>query len=292
MHKFLRSIGFATLKSRKEYHDLITELLAHPDDSQTHQDEEGTIFVELTKNYGPGMGICVRGTLNEKGKMVIDYSFPYLLSTTPSHFEDLQVEKYADRDAYVCVCDDYHIGVSLIFYIQNALDYRIAQANPFQGQLQDTVLLSALALNGKVLLPILEKESGSSEFKAARGERERLLAAARDGDERAIETLTLEDIDTYSRITRRLENEDILSIVKSTFMPHGIEGDQYQILGTICRIDTVVNTYTKELVYQMVLNCNDLLFQVCINKKDLLGEPQIGRRFKGIIWMQGHLDFQ
>ena len=45
----------------------------------------------------------------------------------------------------------------------------------------------------------------------------------------AIENLTLEDIDTYSMLSRRIANEDILSIVDSYFMPYGIESDQYSI---------------------------------------------------------------
>ena len=45
---------------------------------------------------------------------------------------------------------------------------------------------------------------------------------------------------------------------------------------------------TGEQVYQLLVNCNDLIYDVCINKLDLLGEPQPGRRFKGNIWMQGY----
>ena len=41
----------------------------------------------------------------------------------------------------------------------------------------------------------------------------------------------------------------------------------------------------------MNLECNDMGFDICINAKDLLGEPEIGRRFKGSIWLQGHMNF-
>ncbi|MGX8715043.1 MAG: DUF3881 family protein, partial [Lachnospiraceae bacterium] len=27
------------------------------------------------------------------------------------------------------------------------------------------------------------------------------------------------------------------------------------------------------------------------NEKDLYGEPQVGRRFRGIVWMQGEIHF-
>ena len=41
----------------------------------------------------------------------------------------------------------------------------------------------------------------------------------------------------------------------------------------------------------MVIDCNDLKFTLCINKKDLYGEPAPGRRFKGTVWMQGEIHF-
>ena len=39
------------------------------------------------------------------------------------------------------------------------------------------------------------------------------------------------------------------------------------------------------------VRCMDAVFRVCINEKDLLGVPAIGRRFKGNVWMQGEVEF-
>lgn len=52
-----------------------------------------------------------------------------------------------------------------------------------------------------------------------------------------------------------------------------------------------MNIPTRKL-YFMTLSCNDMIFDICINQKDLLGEPEEGRRFKGSIWMQGHINFE
>ena len=54
----------------------------------------------------------------------------------------------------------------------------------------------------------------------------------------------------------------------------------------------VINSYTKEEIYDLDLICNDITFRLCINKEDLLGEPLPGRRFKGNIWMQGKVTFK
>ena len=97
-------------------------------------------------------------------------------------------------------------------------------------------------------------------------------------------------MDTYSLISKRVKTEDVLSIVDTCFMPFGVESDQYSIIGEIRNFKIVENKLTKENIYIINIVCNDLAFDVCINQKDLLGEPAIGRRFKGNIWMQGYLN--
>jgi len=75
-------------------------------------------------------------------------------------------------------------------------------------------------------------------------------------------------------------------------MPYGIESDQYSVLGEIMDVTLLQNRFTEENVYSMEIMCNDILFSVCINQKDLLGEPEVGRRFKGNIWMQGSVKYR
>ncbi len=74
-------------------------------------------------------------------------------------------------------------------------------------------------------------------------------------------------------------------------MPYGVECDQYSILGEIMNCNKIQNQYTGEIIHRMTINCNELIFDLCINEADLLGEPAAGRRFKGIIWMQGYINF-
>ena len=47
------------------------------------------------------------------------------------------------------------------------------------------------------------------------------------------------------------------------------------------------NSWTGENIYRMVISCNGIDITIGINQKDLMGEPQVGRRFKGDIWLQG-----
>ena len=115
--------------------------------------------------------------------------------------------------------------------------------------------------------------------------------AARNGDENAIESLTLEDIDTYTQISKKIRSEDIYSIVDSYFMPYGVECDQYSIMSEIVEYSVEKNTYTDEEIYILTLDYNGMAMNISINKKDLLGEPMVGRRFKGTVLMQGKVDF-
>ena len=64
-----------------------------------------------------------------------------------------------------------------------------------------------------------------------------------------------------------------------------------RILGEIIEIKQVVNPITKEEIFILTICSNELTFDVGINKIDLLGEPQVGRRFKGNIWLQGYINF-
>ena len=116
-----------------------------------------------------------------------------------------------------------------------------------------------------------------------------LIERAQNGDEEAIENLTLEDIDTYSIISKRIQNEDILSIVDTCFMPYGIECDLYSVVADILEAHEVTNGYTGEKIWKLKLCYNGIKMDICINDMDLMGEPKAGRRFKGNIWLQGNL---
>ena len=117
------------------------------------------------------------------------------------------------------------------------------------------------------------------------------MKQARDGNKSAMENLTMNDMDLYSSLSRRIMKEDVLSIVESSFIPYGIESDQYVVIGEILNFYESENSLTNEKLWILNLNCNNLVFDICINQNDLLGEPQVGRRFKGRIRLQGHVNF-
>lgn len=284
MHKFLKSIGFSDLK-KKDLEIILNEIIARPQMVKVTKDSEGNEFAELSKEFATNVGITVRGNYLENDKFEMEYYYPYFYGTSLTTQEEITVEKHSEKESYAGVCEDSNIGVTLIFYLQNIADYLSEKNRRPSGQKMYGAYLSGLSVDGSILLPIEKFKEKAN--KCRYSERSQLVAQAREGNEEAIENLTLEDMDMYSILSRRVMNEDIFSIVSSTFMPYGIESDQYSILGEILDYTIVENSITKEHIYCMKIECNDLIFDVCINSKDLIGEPAVGRRFKGNIWIQG-----
>lgn len=291
MHNFLKSIGFKNLKSRQEIELIISDIVQHPDKKMITEDEQGNIIAELRKEYGEFMGIAVRGVYLNENDFHIDYYYPYYIGSGITTEEKVEIEKHSDREAYAGICDEMRIGVTLIFYLQNVIEY-IQECQTKNGnRVPINTTISALSTGGRIILPIYKNESQIKSGEKYTNNRNHLMAAAREGDEEAMESLTLEDIDTYSMVTRRVMSEDILSIVDTYFMPYGIESDQYSIMGEILDFFPIENKQTKEKCYVLTLNSNHLVFDVCVNQDDLLGEPAPGRRFKGVIWMQGQVHY-
>ena len=289
MHTYLRAIGFSKLKNREELDKLFGIVMTPPNLKQIHNVNDTEDFVEISRDFCDGMGIKVRGTYDEKGFFHLEHYFPYLTGRIVSTRDEVSVTKKVDNTAYSAMCDDLRFGVSLIFYLQNAIDfiksYTRVKNNIFN------VELSALSIEGKIILPV-DKSKKSLEMRdTERNNRNQLIAEAKKGNQEAIDSLTIEDIDTYAMISRRAKFEDIYSIVDTTFFPYGAESDNYSIIGTIMDWRLLTNAYSQEEVYELVIECNELMFTVCINKADLYGEPMSGARFKGIIWLQGRVEF-
>lgn len=292
MHRYLRAIGFSNLKSRLQVNNLLAYVIQNADEKKyTSMNDMDIMYAEYSMDFAENLGITVRGEFNEENQFVFDYYFPYSRGTQISSYEDISIERHAEKESYAGICDDIKVGVSLIFYLQNVISYlKIKNADrlPIKGT---SLILSALSVDGTILLPLEKRESDLKKTKKESINRSKLIAAARNGDEDAMESLTLEDIDTYTNISRKILKQDVFTLVDTYFMPYGVECDQYSVLGEIIDYQFVENKMTKEEICQMTICCNDLYFDVSINKKDLLGEPKTGRRFKGIIWMQGHINF-
>ncbi len=291
MHRFLRAIGFSHINSRQELDPILGKIMNNPHKRRTFQTSPEHNYTEYAMEFGSQIGIVLRGEYDQRGFFYMQHYFPYCESRLITSSEDIIVNKRVDTNAFTGMCDDLRLGISMIFYLQNAVDYLELHAEENTPR-KAKLTLSGLSLKGKIILGVYHSPYNQKQQHIRSQHKNCLITQAKNGDQKAIDDLTLEDMDLSVKVRNRVREEDLYSLVETSFIPYGSESDHYSIIGTIVNWTLAQNQFTGEELYQMLINCNSILITICINKGDLLGEPAIGRRFKGIIWMQGHADFQ
>ncbi len=287
MHKFLRSVGFRELKNKKELKEVLTDVVVTSSDRHFAQLDDHAKVAVMSKNISPSLGISVCGEMDEEGHFVYDYYFPYLRSYVKSVQEQISIERHSSQISYAGVCEEVNFGVILIFYLQNFTGYFDAVKD---GTLKNSYIsLSGLSTNGTIIMPLLKDKNQRRSQKIYAEKRKTLMQDARKGIESAIESLSMQDMGIYNTICKKILESDIYSLVDTTFIPCGVESDHYAILGEIYNVKEETNMYTGDKIFILTLNCNDIMMDIAINEEDLMGEPQIGRRFKGDIWLQGSI---
>lgn len=291
MHQYLKAVGFGKIKSRKELYEILSDVENKFTFHELVYMEEEMDFCEYQREYGAGIGISLFGDIDTCEHFKKQYYCPFFFGTGITSYADVVIDKRMDREAYIGICEDTKIGISLIFHMQNVVEYMRERQLTKDKVKYTSVTLSGLCNSGTILLPIKKDKVQVKKQKEEVNNRMLLMDAAKNGDPVAIESLTLEDIDTYSEVSRRLVTEDVFSIVDTYIMPFGVECDRYSIMGEIKAIDVVKNEYTGENVYIMKLEVNNLTFDICVPVNEVTGEPAAGRRFKADMWLQGRVNF-
>lgn len=287
MNSFLRAIGFKQYKNKTEFRDIMTTASLFPDSMNYIDDDEIGKIYEFVHLYNNCFGIKFYGT--EEGEdYIIDSYIPFVDSNDFFIPLDLCIEKRYNGFSFIASCEDLRVGVSIIFHLVNPMDYIniLYEEKTISKYL---VAFSALSLNGTVLLPVSKSPGDARRKKENMYRRAKLIAAARKGDESAMESLTFEDMDTIAKLSKRIKKEDVFTIVESSFMPYGLESDLYTIIADILDFTLTKNSFTNEEVYILKLSYNGIIITAAINKNDIVGEPLVGRRFKGTIWLQGKI---
>lgn len=291
MHKYLSAVGFKHMESRKQLNKLLEYAESNFQWEKTVKVKDHMEISERVKHFTKDTGLMIYGTYDQNDNYEREYYIPFFEGKGEKKFEEVAVERHSSKNSYAGACEYPGIGITIIYYLQNAVEY-LSELN--FGKFNQTAVsltLSGLASEGKILLPVIQEKQNFMEKEESLRKHSKLIKEARSGDENAIESLTMQEMDTYSMISKRIETEDVLSIVSTYFMPCGLECDQYSILGEILHFEKRENSLTKEQIYVLTVECNSLEFDVCINAEDLMGEPEIGRRLKANIWLQGRINF-
>ena len=291
MHQYLKAIGFGNVRSKKEMNKVLLQVKNLFTQQDLISQDEEIDFCEYRKEFGAGIGISLCGDMDIDENFERNYYYPYFFGTGITSYADVYVERRMDREAYAGICEDVKIGINLIFHLQNTAEFLKKQQAGKDSVKYKSVTLSGLCNGGTILLPVLKDKEQEERQREEVHNRMMLVSAAKSGDQDAIESLTMDDIDTYSRVSQRLVSEDVFSIVDTYIMPYGIECDHYSILGEILELQRIMNEHTKEEIYVMKLDVNELTFDICVPVRNIVGDPDVGRRFKGNMWLQGRINF-
>ena len=274
MHQYMNAIGFGNINNKRELKEILTQVkTSFTQHDLIAQDEEMDIC-EYQKEYGAGIGISMLGDRDIHEEFEKNYYYPFFLGTGITSHADVYIERRMDREAYAGICEDVKVGINLIFHLQNTVELLKEQQKAKSSVKYKSVTLSGLCNGGTILLPVLKDKEQEKRQKEEIHNRMMLVSAARTGDPAAIESLTMDDIDTYSKVSQRLISEDVFSIVDTYIMPYGIECDHYSIMGEILELQRITNEYSREEIYVMRLDVNELMFDICVPVKSVIGDPK------------------
>ena len=123
MHSYLRTIGFSKIKTKSEQNKLISTILNNTTDRREIEISSDTTFIQINKSFGNGLGLSIVGEYDKDGYFNIDHSFPYCTGESKVVQSDIQIEPHSDKDAYYVISDDFNLGMTLIYNLQNISDY-------------------------------------------------------------------------------------------------------------------------------------------------------------------------
>ena len=151
MHQYLKAIGFGNIKSKRELNAILrlTEESFTQHNLISRGDEMD--FCEYQKEFGAGIGLALCGDMDIDEWFDRQYYYPYFFGTGITSHADVFVERRMDREAYVGICEDIKIGISLIFYLQNTVEYLKEKQLSKNSIKYTSVTLSGLCNGGTVL---------------------------------------------------------------------------------------------------------------------------------------------
>ena len=319
MNTYLRAIGFSKIEDTEELNEFFSKNL-----------EEKYLVANVTGGdriigqYNIGVtqnaGIAFIGEHPEREHVLCDYYFPYAMSHTPFAIDECLVRRYRDRDAYLGIVDDAPLGFSLVFYLTNPVLYNSFVKSGKEYYVKN-IYLAGLSIGGVIILPLEDEKSDTSSTEVlsdnydATNEYDNPDDVSLDEkknnyinfnsddikqdminhplNDKEFAKRKMEQLDLLlDNLLVRSQKEDLFSIVHTTISPaDSLECDEYDIIGDIISCTQKVNVWTDEVIWDLKVKALDIIINVFINAEDLVGEPMVGRRFKGQIWLQGEIEF-
>ena len=121
MNLYIRTLGFDNMTSEAEAKFIKTGIRESIKEGFVIRHEKldrGVIILRLSNSTG----LYVYGRY-EKNIFKYEYYFPFVVGKALSDNEEMTIERHLDKESYAVICDELKTGVTLIFYLQNVMDY-------------------------------------------------------------------------------------------------------------------------------------------------------------------------
>ena len=121
MNLYARALGFDNLTSKAEEKFIKTGIKESIKEGFVIRHEKlnrGVIILRLSKSTG----LYIFGRF-DKNTFKYEYYFPFVVGKTVSDNEEMTIERHLDKESYAVICDELKTGVTLIFFLQNVMDY-------------------------------------------------------------------------------------------------------------------------------------------------------------------------
>lgn len=294
MHQYLRAVGFDDPPRRIELFNIIKEGITRKSIYRAYtsnMNEEDSLLAQFDVPLARGIGISVCGQFDDGDEFFPEYHYPYLNADRVSSTEPIEIDRRIDHEAYSGMVIDGRFGAPIVYRVRNSIELikRMYESlDPLEGA---TTRLSALSLEGRILLPLYKSPEEEQHLERVNNTRRMLCKEAMAGDEQAMKAISMSDMETIQNIVERVSEDDLYAMIDTSMIPSPGEMEEYYVVGEIRSVRRVHNRITHNKVVIMNLVSNSVWFNVAINSKDLMGEPAVGRRFKGKVWMQGRIEF-
>ena len=265
MNLYIRSVGFKDFSSDEEA-KFLKNAIKNSENGQNTRVNKKYKRALLLYSCSDTTGIGIYGRIKDE-RFVYDHHFPYVLPGNHYYEGDILVRRNRSREGFQGVIGNTKAGGYEIFHITNSTDLfnymeNEGHENGYElvglGGIHQLIIkasmvtFSAVALSGIIILPVMDKKNPEKDV----------------------------DNDIF---------KDLLSFVDTILMPNGPECEGYALTGEIIDYRLEENIITEEVIYILTIHANKITMDVAVNKDDVLGEPGIGRRFRGSVMLQGYI---
>ena len=81
MHSYLGAIGFSQVNKKQDLDMILEDVLKNCDEKRVVENEDGRLFVEISKSYGYDCGITLCGEYDDQDEFHMEYYYPYFRGT-------------------------------------------------------------------------------------------------------------------------------------------------------------------------------------------------------------------